>query len=212
MITQQVATYLEQCFTMPVLPSTLLVLGIVCYGVLVLLGALDFDLLDIDVDIDADADLGAVSSAGFVALKFLNIGEVPVMIWLCIYGLVWWGISQALWISWDQTARDPHTTLLLFRNVATSVVLTKFITNPLAKVFAKPARFRPEELVGRECEISTYEVTTEFGQAKCPTDAAPLILDVRMEAGQLSKGEKARIVDYDPKGKIHYLAAASDPP
>ena len=38
------------------------------------------------------------------------------------------------------------------------------------------------------------------------------LLDVRMEAGELTKGEKARIIDYDPKCKIHYLVAAADPP
>jgi hypothetical protein len=212
MITEQVAAYLQQCITMPVLPATLLMLLIVCYGLLVILGAVDFDLIDFDVDIDADADLGTVSSAGFVTLKFLNIGEVPVMIWLCIYGLLWWVISQLLWLFWDKTSIDPNTTLLLVRNVAASLMLTKLLTNPLAKVFAKPARFRPDDLVGRECEISTYEATTEFGQAKCLTNAAPLILDVRMEAGTLSKGEFARITDYDPQSKIHYLVAASDPP
>ena len=87
MITQQVSAYLEQCFTMPVLPSTILVALLVGYGVLVILGALDFDLLDFDVDIDAEADVNAFSSAGFVALKFLNIGEVPVMIWLSILSI-----------------------------------------------------------------------------------------------------------------------------
>jgi len=197
---------------MPVLPSTLLMLLIVCYGLLVVLGALDFDLLDFDVDVDIDADMSPVSSAGFVALKFLNIGEVPIMVWLCIYGLVWWGLSQALWLLMDQTSVDPNTTLLLVRNVAASVVLTKFLTNPLAHVFAKPARVRPEDLVGRECEISTFQATAEFGQAKCETDASPLLLNVRMSEGELSKGQQALIVDYDSDSDIHYLVAAADPP
>lgn len=212
MITQQLTEYLDTCFTMPVLPSTLLMLLIIGYGVLVILGALDFELLDFDVDIDADVDLNAVSSAGFVTLKFLNIGEVPIMIWLCIYGLAWWGISQLLWYMYDQTSVDPNTTVLLVRNVAASVMLTKFLTNPLAKVFAKPARFGPEDLLDQECEISTFEATTEFGQAKYQTDAAPLILDVKMREGLLAKGARALIVDYDPESKIYYLVAVSDPP
>jgi len=197
---------------MPVLPSTLLMALIVAYGALVVVGALDFDLLDFDVDIDAEADVSAVFSAGFVALKFLNIGEVPLMVWLCIYGLVWWGISQALWLFWDQTSLDPNTTLLVVRNVAVSVMLTKFFTDPLAKVFAKPARSHPTDLVGRQCEITTYQATEEFGQAKCQTEASPLLLDVKMSEGELSKGEHAVIVDYDPQSKIYYVVAASDPP
>jgi len=212
MIAEQLAAYFEQCFTMPVLPSTLLVLLIVAYGALVILGALDFDLLDFDVDIDADADVGAISSAGFVTLKFFNIGEVPLMVWLCIYGLLWWAISQVLWMAMDRTSVDPNTTLLVVRNVAASVMLTKFATSPLAKIFSKPPKFRPGELVGQECEITTHQATTEFGQAKYQTDAAPLLLDVKMSEGVLAKGDPARIIDYDPDSKIHYLAAVSDPP
>jgi len=212
MITQHLLEYLDTCFTMPVLPSSLLMLLIIGYGMLVLLGALDFDLIDVDFDIDADADLNAVSSAGFVTLKFLNIGEVPIMIWLCIYGLAWWGLSQLLWFTYDQTSVDPNTTVQLVRNIAASVMLTKFLTNPLAKIFAKPIKFRPEDLLDQECEIFTFEATTEFGQAKYQTEAAPLILDVKMREGLLAKGARALIVDYDPESKIYYLAAVSDPP
>lgn len=212
MITQQVAAYLEQCFTMPVLPASIFLLLIVAYGSLVLLGALDFDLIDVDIDIDADADLDAVTSAGFVTLKFLNLADVPIMVWLCLYGLSWWGFSQLVWLTWDQNSVDPNTTLLLVRNIAASAIITKILTNPLAKLFAKPHVFRPEELIGRDCEITTYEVTEDFGQAKYSTEAAPLLLDVKMTEGKLLKGEVARIVDYDPETKTHYLEALSDPP
>jgi len=212
MTSQQIITYLEQCFTMPVLPATILVLLIVAYGVMVLVGALDFELLDLDIDIDADADLNAVSSAGFVALKFLNIGEVPVMIWLSVYSIVWWALSQVLWMALDRELSDPNVWLLVVRNVAGSVMLTKFATDPLAKVFAKPLKLRPQDLIGRQCEITTYEATTEFGQAKCPTEAAPILLDVKMTEGSLAKGELAVIVDYDAEMKVHYLESAPVPP
>jgi len=212
MITQHLLEYLDVCFTMPVLPSTLLMLLIIGYGVLVLLGALDFDLIDVDFDIDADADLNAVSSAGFVALKFLNIGEVPIMIWLCISGLAWWGFSQLLWFTFDHASVDPNTTIQLVRNIAASVMLSKLLTNPLAKIFAKPIKLSPEDLLDQECEIFTFEATTEFGQAKFQTEAAPLILDVKMREGLLAKGARALIVDYDPESKIYYLVGVSDPP
>ena len=216
MFTQQVAEYFEQCFTMPVLPATVLMMLIVSYGFLVILGALDFELFDFDLDVDADADIGAFTSVGFVTLKFFNIGEVPVMIWVSIYGLAWWTISLLLLLVFDQTSVDSNATLLVVRNIAASVLLTKFVTAPLAKFFAKPPRFRPEDLIGRECEISTFEATAEFGQAKCQTEAAPLILDVKLDVKtsvvKLTKGERAFIVDYDSEQKIHYVVAASEPP
>lgn len=212
MLVEQLTTYLEQCFTMPILPATVLMLLILGYSCLVLLGALDFELFDVDFDVDADADLDAISSAGFVTLKFLNLADVPIMVWLSIYGIAWWLLSAVLWFWWDDHSIDPSTGLLVIRNIAGSVLLTKFITNPLATVFAKPPNQHPQDLIGKECEISTHTVTTDFGQARYKTNAAPLLLDVRTTEGELSKGENAVIVDYDPDVKVHYVEAVAAPP
>ncbi len=212
MFTQQLMTYLEQCFTMPVLPATVLMLLIIAYSFLVLLGALDFELFDVDIDVDADADLDAISSAGFVTLKFLNLADVPIMVWLSIYGIVWWLLSVTLWFWMDSTPADANAGLLVIRNVAISVIATKFLTNPLGKVFAKPPSFKPQDLIGKECEITTHVATNEVGQARFRTDAAPLLLNVRMTEGELSKGEAAVIVDYDPDVKVHYIESMAGPP
>lgn len=211
-MTQQLTLFFHHCFTMPVLPSTLLVILIVIYGAMVILGALDFDLFDLDLDFDADADVGAFSSIGFVTLKFLNFGELPIMIWLCIYGLVWWILSLVLWMVFDQNSVDPRTTLLLGRNIVVSTLLTKFLTQPLAKIFAKPTLHHPEDLIDQECEISTFRATKDFGQARYQTEAAPLILDVKVREGELSKGQRALIIDYDSESRIYYVVAAPDPP
>lgn len=212
MLVEQLTTYFEQCFTMPILPATVLMLLILGYSCLVLLGALDFELFDVDFDVDADADLDAISSAGFVTLKFLNLADVPIMVWLSIYGIVWWALSTMLWFWWDAHSLDPSTGLLAVRNVAGSVLLTKLMTNPLAKVFAKPPNQRPQDLIGKECEISTHTANTDFGQARFKTNAAPLLLDVRATDREMAKGEIALIVDYDPEAKVHYVEATADPP
>ena len=92
------------------------------------------------------------------------------------------------------------------------MIFTKFLTNPLARIFAKPPNLRPQDLIGRECEITTHTVTSEFGQARFQTEAAPLLLDIRTTEGELSKGESAVIVDYDPEVKVHYVEAVTTPP
>ena len=96
-------------------------------------------------------------------------------------------------------------TQMVIRNVAISVVLTKFLTQPLVKIFEKPEQFEPEDMIGRECVISTYEATTEFGQAKFKTDAAPLLLNVKTEDGRMAKGDRAVIVDYDDNTKVYFV-------
>lgn len=214
MITQQLVTYLEQCFTMPVLPASVLMIMLLAYTALVILGALDFDVLDFDLDMDLDADLDihSFSSVGFVTLRFLNIAQIPMMVWLCVFGFCWWLISIGLWESWDQGSADPNTTLLLLRNIGAAVVVTKVMTNPMKSFFETPLETVPEDLIGSKCEITTYEATTEFGQAKYESGAAPLLLDVKMQEGVLSKGSSGLIVDYCPETKIYFVVAESDPP
>ena len=175
---------------------------------------MDFDVLDfdLDMDLDADVDLHSFSSVGFVTLRFLNIGQVPAMVWLSVFGLSWWMVSIALWESWDQKTPDPNTTLLLLRNIGAAVVITKVMTNPMKSFFETTPQMVPEDLIGRKCEITTYEATTEFGQAKCELGAAPLLLDVKMQEGVLRKGSSGLIVDYNPETKIYFVVAESDPP
>ena len=80
--------FIENCFTGPVFPASVMMVLILVYGLMVALGGLNLDLFDIDIDFDADVNIdGGVTSIGFVALKFLNIGNVPIMIWASALGL-----------------------------------------------------------------------------------------------------------------------------
>lgn len=208
MLAEQLRQFFELCTSAPVFPASLLMLVIGAYGAMVLLGALDIDLFDFDVDVEGDA----ASSVGFVALKFLNIGEVPLMIWLSTLAFLWWVVSIILGSVVDGLP-DPEASGAVWqvaRNLAFSVLLTKAATQPLCKIFAKQAARSPEDLIGCDCEISTYEATSDAGQARFPTDSAPLLLNVRTRGETLKKGDTARIVDYDPAAKL-YLVAAADP-
>lgn len=199
--------FVEFCFAGPSFPATVLLILIMLYGLLVVLGAADVDLFDFDFDSDFDIDGGA-ESVGFVALKFLNIGNVPIMIWITVFGLFWWTTSVLLGAFYDQTV-DPEkawgTAQLIFRNVFIAIIVTKCATEPMRKLFDHTDNYKPNDLVGKECEVTTYEVTAEKGQARFATDAAPLLIDVRSEDDVLSKGERATIVDFDPDTKIYYI-------
>jgi hypothetical protein len=84
---------------------------------MVILGALDLDVLDLDLDVDTGQDLGWFPSVGLVALRFLNVGPIPLMIWLSIFALSLWIIS----VSWHDPAYNDNNWLalqVLVRNVA----------------------------------------------------------------------------------------------
>jgi hypothetical protein len=210
MIANALQTYLDQCFAGPVLPSTVLVILVVIYGVLVLLGALDFDLLDLDFDASVDTD---PTSAGFMAIKFLNLGDVPLMIWLCTFCLCWWMTSMVFWVGWDQAgyvASGPAAARLIVRNLGVGLLVTKFATDPLTRVFAKQVPVTPRDMIGQICAITTYEATPEFGQASLKAAAAPVLLNVKTTGATLHKGDRARLVAYDPDARIYLVEPVGD--
>ncbi len=207
--TGAIMEFIENCFTGPNYPASVMMVLILIYGLMVALGGLNLDMFDIDIDFDADVDIdGGVTSIGFVALKFLNIGNVPIMIWASAFGLSWWTASMVLWQLIDQARYHEDfwlTVPLVLRNVVIGVVAAKFITQPMVKMFDHTDNYKPEDLIGQECEVTTYEVTADAGQAKFATDAAPLLIDVRSEDAPLAKGDRALIVDFDPEEKLYFI-------
>ena len=201
--------FIEYCMTGPNLPATVFVILLMIYGFFVSLGALDFELFDFDVDIDA----GAITSIGYASLKFLNIGNLPLMIWITLFGLSWWTLSLLLWYVWDlenYEARWQLATKLVVRNGACGVAVTKVLTQPLTKYFERQDEYTPEKLIGQRCVVSTVEATPDFGQAKYLTDGTPLLLNVKTEAGKLVKGDRAVIVDFDPTNRTYLIANSSN--
>ena len=89
--------FIEGCFAWPSLPATILLLLICGYWCLVMLGALDMDVLDFDLDFDLEADVEtSILQVGFIPLKWLNLGSVPTMLWLSVFALSGWMASRLI--------------------------------------------------------------------------------------------------------------------
>ena len=69
--------------------------------------------------------------------------------------------------------------------------------------------FESKSLIGKEAEISSYEATSEHGQVKYKTDAAPLLLNVRTDGPHLEKGTRVWITHYDPKRRVYIVSATT---
>lgn len=201
------ADILHTCFSGPVLPASALLLVMVIFWGFVILGALDVNLVDLDLDLDIETgqDLGWFPSFGLVALRFLNVSQIPLMIWLSIFALSLWIIS----VSWHDPSYNENNWLamqVLVRNVTLALVATKVITQPLLQFAQKSEIRKSADLLGKVCVISTSDATERHGQAKFHTEGAPLLLHVRTREGKsLTKGELARIVDFDPANLIYYV-------
>ncbi|MFP6763832.1 MAG: hypothetical protein VB858_09440 [Planctomycetaceae bacterium] len=192
-------TFIEGCLSWPTYPATLLLLLICSYWILVVVGAVGLDSLDIDINMDVDFDVDAsILQFGFLPIKWLNLGSVPTMLWASVFSLSAWLTSRLI------NSPAPHDTFIfltdgqaILRDIGIAVLCTKCITQPLVGRFDPVEPNRAVDLIGALCTVTTTEVTETFGEAQYSTDGAPLKLTVRTESGVLSKGDTARIINFD---------------
>jgi len=203
-----ISDYLQVCFSGANLPASILLVLVMFYWLMVILAGLDFDFFDFDFDMDAEPDFESALSFGFVVLRFLNIGRVPIMIWTSTFALTFWLLSMLL----DRLLDNPEHREAIFnavqygiRNFAIAILLTKVFTQPLRDKFDAKEPNRVEDLIGMHCSITTTEVTESFGQAEYRTEAAPLLLNVRTRETPLAKGDQAVIVDHDAEENVYFV-------
>lgn len=227
---------LETAFTGPVWPASVMLGFLLIYAILILVGVADADLENPDFGSGADlpdaggggvggggglvgddgasevsGSLDAVGSLAATTVRWLNLSRVPVFVWMGVFGFTWWVISLVLWEGFDRHRYQPTllaSLLLAARNVVLAVGVTKLATSPMTKWFERNSFYRADRMIGDECEISTSEATPEFGRAKYKTDAAPLLLNIRTTGETLAKGQRVRIVDFDPKTRIYTVQSS----
>lgn len=200
----------------PVLPATLLLGLLIAWSVLAMLGAVDLEMpgsdLDADLDLDVDAS-GASGSAGdgvaLLMFRWLNLHNIPLIIWAGVFSICWWGVSATLWLAVDSRFFDEAgwlwSTALVLRNVAISLPLTKLITQPMRGWF-QSEQLSATSIIGSECQISSLEASPEFGQVRLKTDGAPLLLNVRTDGPHLAQGAAVWITHYDAKRRLYIVS------
>lgn len=203
--------FILNCLAWPSFPATVL-LGLVClYWLLMMLGAVDLDFLDIDVDLDMDMDVDvggnpSILQFGFLPFKWLNIGSVPTMLWISVFSLFAWMVSR-LWNSPLPHSSFEWTTdiIAITRDFGIAALFTKAATQPLRGKFDPVEPNKSEDLVGKLCTVTTSEVTEVFGEADLATDGAPLKLKVRNSREEISKGDTVLIVDFQPDDNLYFV-------
>jgi len=205
-------------FVGPVLPATFLLGFLLAWSLLAILGTVDLDIPGFGVQVDSDLDPGidldpsavtAPAGLGLFASRWLNIGSVPLVLWLGTFGVLWWFTSAMLWILVDQHFFSPPdwlwSTLLVAKNLAIAIPLTKLVTGPMRGWFVVE-RLTSNSIVGKECTISSLEANADFGQVKFKTDGAPLLLNVRTDGQHLVQGARVWITHYDAKRRVYIVS------
>jgi Protein of unknown function (DUF1449) len=199
----------------PVLPATILL------GLLLLWGLMTI-VLGVAIDLDSHTHgffetlehlaWDGLTSVTLVPMRWLNLRDVPLIVWLSIFSIVWWSLSFTFWLGFDRDwlgdANGFLTVALVARNLLISLPITKVCTQPLRGWINTPP-MQSKSLIGQEAEISSYEASPEGGQAKYKTGAAPLLLNVKTDGPHLSKGTRVWITHYDLNRKIYIVSATT---
>jgi len=170
---------------------------------------LDIDA-DLDIDPDMDVDAGADGEAEingrsgwFVPLlKFMDVGDVPLMVLLtALVGSIW-AVSILSSYYFNPGLHWLTALVWLVPDFIVSLLITKVMTFPAGYVFKKTNSGieKRTRIIGRTCTVTTSVVTDKRGQAEIRVDdAAPITLNVRCRSGSerkpLSKGDEALILE-----------------
>lgn len=200
---------LQIYFEWPTLPFTLLLCLATAYWVLVIVSGVGLELFDFDIDINPDpGGDGSIFDWGMLGLRWFNLGEVPLMVWLTAFVAPAWLMSAIF----DRDLVDPTTgeiATAVLRNAGVGLVAAKVITQPLRGVFTIREPNTVREMIGRTCEVTTVEATAAFGQARCAQDGAPLVLNIQTTGETLPKGAVVEIVDYSPEARTYIVQSAA---
>ena len=188
---------------------TVLVGLVLLYWIMIIIGFIGMDAIDLDFDADVDADMDfEVGGPGIFAslTHFLNMQDVPIVIVGSFFIIFWWIITVSVnhLINPDQGVLISLAILLPC--VGASLFLTRLATMPLAKGFKNYDEFEDarERLIGSITTVTSSTVTTESGRVELTTDGPEITMNARTLPGvQLAKGDAAKIIAYDEQTDIY---------
>jgi hypothetical protein len=198
------------------------------YWVLVLLGALDIDVLgDAGAPGEGIGDAitgGAKGGAeGLKGISFdgddggggpwsgLGLAAVPVTISVSIIVLVGWCGSLLAMHHAGAQLGSWFAAVLLPAVLIAALLLTALLVRPLAPVFAVKEGKSNRDYVGHTCTISTGNVDDGFGQATVEDGGTVLVIPVRCDRpGRFARGDKALIIEFDPARQVYLVEPTAE--
>lgn len=177
--------------------SSLLLLFVVLYWVVVLCGVLDVDTLDLETG-DADGVEAGSSGGSEGLLEYLNLRKVPLSIVVSIFAISLWLIGVLANHYLHNTSSAILGLVVFVPNLLISAHVAKFVTMPLIPLFRSMNKGIAEvrELAGTRVRITSSKADATFGQAEVISreDGPSVVLSVRTEGEVLPKGTEAVVV------------------
>jgi hypothetical protein len=191
--------------------SSLLLLVVVLYWVIVMCGVLDVDTLDLDMDFDTGDGVETGSASGHEGLlEYLNLRKVPLSIVVSIFAISLWllGVLANHYI--HSTSSALLGLVVFVPNVLVSAHVAKIVTMPLVPLFRSMNQgiAHERDMAGTRVRITSSQADEKFGQAEVISldDGPAVVLSVRTEGDVLPKGTEAVVVSED-EGKRVYMVS-----
>lgn len=199
---------LDISLSFPTVVFTACLAVVFVYWLVVLIGAVDLDILD--------ADGGEAGVAGALLPTTRAGRDVPITIVVSLWILLSWlasGVLVLVAADLGLSAALPTLLSLLVLVLApvAAWMLTVLAMLPLARLYRTDDAASHHDFVGKTCVIRTTGVSADFGQAEITsTDGSSAIVQVRLGDGlddppRLERGATALIFDYDPGGGHFYV-------
>jgi hypothetical protein len=205
---------LQASFSPHQLLLTILLGLVVCYWLMVIAGVLDVesDVADGFGDGHSDVHSGHHVDTGGVWIstgRFIGFSKVPLVVWTSFMTLFMWFFSLVLNEYWNPEVSLSRAVVLLLPNALASVIITKIVTIPIAKLFTAmtDADKEGEKILGRTGFVISMEVDETYGQIEIPGNGAPLLVNARCLPGApaLSKGTPVCVKSAGPDEKFYYI-------
>lgn len=189
-----------------IIPTALLIFVLV-YWIVVILGAIDVDSIDIDVDMETDVD-GEISVSWLNhVLAFFNLGQLPFMVFMTFLIVPMWAIS-VMTNYYLENQSFMLSLVLLVPILIVSAFIAKFATQPFVKLFSHlDSNYdQRERQIGKICTLMTNATNIKAGQARINTSGAPLLLNVVTDDGvNLFSGDTAIVLEYIPDSNVYLI-------
>ncbi len=144
-----VSVFFEALVAYPVIPATVLLTCLILWGLMTI-------VVGLDIDLDSHAGglfnslehlvWDGLSSFAVVPMRWLNMRDVPIIVWLSVFSLAWWTISIAAWMSFDRFYWPQPSwwllSLLVVRNLALTLRSPRSERNQ-CEVSSTPLRYNP---------------------------------------------------------------------
>ena len=197
--------FLNECILPVNLPVTVLLGLVLAYWMMVIVGVLGMDAVDLDLDgdfdidggIDTDFDGGSLVGDFF---RFMHMGDVPVMIVVSFFVVSMWMVTIITNHYWNPDFGWFITVIFIVPNLIVSLLATKIVVTPFATLFKHENDIELDrlEMIGRIGMVKTSEITNAFGQIEVTHDGPPVVLNARTNPKErLVQGDAAKIISYN---------------